>query len=267
MEAVNVPLNPADRSRHIEGAGTTAAAWQADPALAGVPAVTLAQLIRPDARVVLVAPHPDDEILSAGGLLALLAAGNDSLLIVAVTDGEGSHPDSPAWPVDALRATRPRETLAALAELGLAAPDVLRLGIADGGVTAAESELERRLGDVLNPGDVVITTWRYDGHPDHEATARACARAAARHGAGMLEVPVWGWHWSAPGDGALPLARARKLMLAPEVVARKRAALSHFHSQVAPDASTGAGPILPSTAMERLLQPYELYVDVFDAFQ
>jgi LmbE family N-acetylglucosaminyl deacetylase len=251
-------VSPAERSRHIGGAGTTPAAWRADAALAAVPDLALDTLAPPGARVVLAAPHPDDEILAWGGLLAMLARRGAEALLVAVTDGDGSHPGSPAWPPARLRATRPRETEAALAALG-AAPEVVRLGIFDGGVRSAEAELARRLAALLRPGDVVVTTWRHDGHPDHEATARACAAAALACDATLLETPVWGWHWTAPGDGMMPLSRARKLALAPELLAGKRAALACFTSQIEPDASTGAGPVVPAHALERLLQPFELF--------
>lgn len=247
MDAVNL-------NRHIAGLGTSSAAWRADARLALVPVVGIVELAPAGARVVVVAPHPDDEILACGGLLQMAS----TALLVAVTDGEGSHPDSPAWPQARLIAARPQETRAALACLGVAA-EVLRLHVPDGGVTAREADLAARLAEVFQPGDVVVTTWRYDGHPDHEGTARACVAAARRVGATLYETPVWGWHWSAPQDEAMPLAGARKLALAPDQVARKRAALACFTSQIEPDASCGAAPILPAHALERILHPFELY--------
>jgi len=249
MDAVNL-------NRRIAGAGTAADAWRGDARLAAVRTAGIEELVPPGARVVVVAPHPDDEILACGGLLQLA---DRAPLLVAVTDGEASHPGSPAWPPERLRATRPDETRAALACLGIERPVMLRLGIADGGVTAAEADLAQRLGQVLEAGDVVVTTWRYDGHPDHEATARACAAAAAQCGARLLEAPVWGWHWSAPEDGAMPLAQARKLVLPPEVQARKRAAMACFQSQVLPDPSRGAAAVVSAPALARVLNPFELY--------
>lgn len=252
MDAVN-------RSRHISGSGPSAQAWARDAALAAVPAIALDFLVPPGSRAVVVAPHPDDEILTCGALLHMLAQQGAAPLIVAVTDGEASHPGSHTWPPARLRRERARETESALVCLGIGSEHVQRLGIPDGGVTAAEAELAGRLAALLAPGDVVITTWRFDGHPDHEATARACIAAARRSGARVLQAPVWGWHWSAPGDGALPLAQARKLMPPEHAVARKRAALGCFHSQIEADAGTGAAPILPAFAMERVLHPFELY--------
>jgi LmbE family N-acetylglucosaminyl deacetylase len=252
-------MDAVTRDRTISGNGTAARAWRGDAALAGVADTDAAALVPSGSRLVVVAPHPDDEILACGGLLQLLAAGGAPALLVAVTDGEASHPGSPAWPPERLRSARPRETLAALDCLGIATPSVLRLEIPDGGVSARETGLVRRLAEVLAPGDVVLTTWRYDGHPDHEATARACAAAAARCGARLLEAPIWGWHWSTPADGAMPLAHARKLPLPDAVLARKRAAMACFHSQVLHDASRAAEPVVPAHALERILMPFELY--------
>lgn len=253
-------MGTVDRSRHIAGTGSLASDWARDPTLAAVPFAALDTLAPPGTRVVVVAPHPDDEILSCAGLLQLVAARGETSLIVAVTDGEASHPGSPAWPTELLGRQRANETVLALDCLGIDAR-LERLRIADGGVKAAEQTLAQRLASIIAPGDVVITTWRYDGHPDHEATARACAAACAQHGARLLQAPVWGWHWSAPGDGAIPLAHARKLALDQQLVQRKRAAIACFTSQVEGDASTGAAPILPAFAMERVLHPFELYIE------
>ena len=244
--------------RRIAGAGTPLAAWRADPQLAALPVLTAEQLIASRTRVVIVAPHPDDEILACGGLLQATVQHGLPHLLVAVTDGEASHPGSRAWPPARLRLERPRETLAALACLGIDAPAVLRLEIADGGVAASEHVLAERLAGILGRGDMLVTTWRYDGHPDHEACARACARAAAASGASLFETPVWGWHWSAPGDGAMPLAQAGKLALTPAMLARKRAALMCFQSQTGADGRS-EGPVLPAHAIERILHPFELY--------
>ncbi len=47
---------------------------------------------RPDtARVVVVAPHPDDEVFALGGFIHDVAARGGAVTIVAVTDGEAAH--------------------------------------------------------------------------------------------------------------------------------------------------------------------------------
>ena len=81
----------------IAAGGTTESRWLPWLAMASWPALDPATC-RPG-RPLIVAPHPDDEILGAGGLLAL--AGGE---IVAVTDGEASHEAYPGGPA-ALAAT------------------------------------------------------------------------------------------------------------------------------------------------------------------
>ena len=43
-------------------------------------------------RLVVVTPHPDDEVLGAGGLLQRMQRACVETVVVAVTDGEASHP-------------------------------------------------------------------------------------------------------------------------------------------------------------------------------
>jgi LmbE family N-acetylglucosaminyl deacetylase len=255
MAALNVPL----KDRTIAGAGTSADAWRADAQLMAVPAVGCVELLGAAQRVVIVAPHPDDEVLACGGFLQQLAARAIPVMVIAVTDGEASHPGSATWTRARLQAVRPDETMAALATLGLDAVPVTRLHLPDGGVAPREAELMTALVSLVGPGDLLLTTWRHDGHPDHEATARACAAAAAQCGAALVEAPIWGWHWSRPGDAAMPLAHARRLMLGEDELARKRAALDCFDSQLTTDAASGHDAILTRNTLERLLNPFEMY--------
>src|SRR2546426_6399745 len=51
------------------------------------PAATVS--VTPSTRMLLIAPHPDDEVLAAGGLLQHLRAARGALRVVYLTDGEG----------------------------------------------------------------------------------------------------------------------------------------------------------------------------------
>lgn len=238
--------------------GTPLADWQASACLARVPAIEARTLLPDACRLVVVAPHPDDEVLTCGGLLARLGGREQDLLLVAVTDGEASHRGSARWPASVLRRERPLESRAALACLGLDVGRLqwLRLGLADGGVAADEQLLATRLMPLLRPGDRLLTTWRGDGHCDHEAVGRACALAAKASGATLIEAPVWAWHWAAADDPRLPWARARKLLLDVDSLARKGRAIAAHASQIQPD--NGHPAVLAPATLARLLQPFEL---------
>lgn len=242
-------------------AGTPLQAWQASRSLAAVPPITLDALVPDNARVIVVAPHPDDEVLAFGGLLAGLVEREIGITLVSVTDGEGSHPDSEAWPTHRLRKTRRQESREAMELLGFSAEklDWHYLNLPDGAVAAHMLALEAQLGNIARPGDCLLTTWRGDGHCDHEAVGAAVAACARRRGARLIEAPVWAWHWATPEDARLPWPGARKLLLDDQRLAAKRSAVLAHLSQLQNDPSTQAGPVLDSAVLDRLLQPFELF--------
>ena len=252
-------------SRQIEGAGTPDATWQAWGGLATLPSIRAEQLVRPGQRAVIIAPHPDDEVLACGGLLQLLFAQDSRILLVAVTDGDASHPGSTLRPPALLAQQRIRETAAALDALGLGlgksanALQVLRARLPDGGVAAHIEQLYTLLQQILRAEDVVFVTSRGDGHPDHEACGLAAAMASRACSATLVEMPVWSWHWAAPGDPRLPWGRARRLDFGPDIFQRKRQAVTCFDSQLHPDSSNGQPAVLPPHVLARLLHPYEVY--------
>ncbi len=239
------------------GEGTSEAHWLGWPALARLPAVTAHELLPPGQRAVVLAPHPDDEVLAVGGLLALLARMQRDICLIAVTDGSASHRGSTLWSRERLERERPLESRRALQRLGVQG-EIIRLGLPDGGLGPLCDALALRLERLLRPTDVLFTTWRSDGHPDHEATGHAAAVAAARTDARLVEVPVWAWHWAEPGDVRLPWRQARRLMLDPATVRRKRAALQAFTSQLQPDRSTGREAVLRGTTVARAARPFEV---------
>ena len=83
-------------------------------------------------RVVVVAPHPDDETLGCGGAISLLIAKGYQVKVLIVSDGTGSHPNSQKYPALALQAIRSQETIAALAILGVKPEAITFLRLKDG---------------------------------------------------------------------------------------------------------------------------------------
>ena len=71
----------------------------------------------PHKRVLVVAPHPDDELLGCGGLVATLAPTGTAFCFVFVTDGGASHLGSRTWPRERLMARRRDEAIEALRRL------------------------------------------------------------------------------------------------------------------------------------------------------
>jgi len=61
-----------------------------------------------------LAPHPDDESLGCGGLIAACCAAGRPPVVAVLTDGSGSHPGSRAFPPTRLAAIRKAEVTAAV---------------------------------------------------------------------------------------------------------------------------------------------------------
>lgn len=189
------------------------------------------------AAVVVVAPHPDDETLGAGGLIASAADAGIPVHVLLATRGEGSHPHSSTTSPERLRTVRDAEFRAAVRLLDPAASASV-LGVPDGGLREHPDVLRAALTERLAAVDgpvLVVAPWRGDGHRDHRIAGEVAADVVAgTPGARLLEYPVWAWHWDDPAAPAAPWDRARALVLPLAVLDRKHAALDAYPSQTRP---------------------------------
>ena len=134
----------------------------------------------PRGRVLVLAPHPDDEALGCGGTLLLHRAQGDPVKAVFVTDGEAGDPRGLYRGRD-YRALRRAEARRAAQVLGVGALEFW--GLPDGALAAAAG-LRPRLARLLEEErpDIVYRPSPEDPHPDHRALARRFqeARGARR---------------------------------------------------------------------------------------
>jgi LmbE family N-acetylglucosaminyl deacetylase/SAM-dependent methyltransferase len=241
--------------------GTAAEAWAADGRLATIPPLELGV----GDRVIVVAAHPDDETLGAGGLISECSLQGIPVQIVIVTDGAASHTTSTSDERDALVATRAREARAALQIL---APEssVTFLGFADGGVRERREQLYDALATVVEnaPGTtVLVAPWRGDGHRDHRVVGEACASLAAALDIRLMEYPIWMWHWSTPDNAVTPWSAFDSLALRPQSVAAKRRAIAEYSSQTTAGiagAEGGGEPVLHPRFLRNFGRTTEVFV-------
>lgn len=197
-------------------------------------------------RVIVVAAHPDDESLGAAGLLASATARGIRVEIVIVTDGEGSHPDSPTHSPATLALVRRREVAVAVKAVGVAgAPRFL--GLPDGGTDAHRDGIATALHDELDrAGDdrvLVLSPWRGDGHRDHRVVGEVVEEVSAQRGVRSRAFPIWLWHWGSPDDA--PWGRAERLALdAAARDAKARALRAHESQLSALSAAPGDEPMI-----------------------
>jgi LmbE family N-acetylglucosaminyl deacetylase/SAM-dependent methyltransferase len=184
-------------------------------------------------RLLVVAAHPDDETLGAGGMLAAAEARGAAITVLIATDGDASHPRSPTHSPRDLAHLRRREVYAALAALAPSA-DVQLLGLPDGHLAEHLDELTTHVTRHGGECTHIVTPWVGDRHPDHEACARAAEHAVAASGAKHWQYPIWAWHWGDPAAPDLPQAALRTITLDPAARAAKERAIWCYPSQCAP---------------------------------
>jgi len=137
-------------------------------------------------RLMMIAPHPDDESLAAGLLLQRAVAAGAAVRIIYATDGD----DNP-WPQRMLEKRwhlnaadrarwgkrRRKEAIAALEVLGLGGANARFLGLPDQGLTRVLlhscQKVSSRIGQMISdwsPTHLLLPS-KMDSHPDHSALA------------------------------------------------------------------------------------------------
>lgn len=178
----------------------------------------------PHGRVLVFAPHPDDEVAGPGGVLALHRHAGDPVRVVVTTDGTSGDPDRRFDP-QAYATLRRAETRAGLAEVSV--DDATFWGFPDS-CELSEADLERgaQLAAVelaTYAPDLVYLPWQHEGHPDHHALFVVVTRALDRTAFAGLALGYEVWNAMVP-DVVVDIT--------PVVEQKRRAMLAH-HSQIA----------------------------------
>lgn len=124
-------------------------------------------------KILIIAPHMDDEVLACGGMIARLTD-KDRVKIVYVTDGMKSP--APVVPgVDSitedLGQIRKLESTEALNYLGLSSENLHFLDLPEAQLQKHIPSLRKILINVIKDSrpDFIFMPFRYDRHPDHLA--------------------------------------------------------------------------------------------------
>lgn len=218
--------------------------------------------------ILIASPHPDDETLGCGGLIARCATQGCSITVLAMTNGEASHPGDRAWQ-EKLGDIRKNEQYSALKALGLAEPDVVSLGLPDGGLERLGKEqgelIEARIWEVMQARGIrtIFVPAVDDCHSDHRVTARLLAAVALKHPVDhFFSYQIW------PPEERSPWVVASEYEYLHDVIDLinlKRDALYQHRSQLnAIDPSHSEGFKMPEALIEAKLKNQESFARIRD---
>jgi LmbE family N-acetylglucosaminyl deacetylase len=200
--------------------------------------------------LVVVAPHPDDEVLGAGGLVSSWAMAGQAVTVVSVTDGEAA--DAGRRDLDRVRRAELRNALRTLSLLHVT---VRRLAIPDGKVDAYKNRLRSAVQECAKDHATIVAPFERDGHPDHEAVGQVCLDVAETDGVPIVRYPVWAWHHAKPAS--VQALRWGLFRLSTAAQRAKTRALQCFESQLRPPRG---GPIVPKHVLAHFERAYEAFV-------
>ena len=216
--------------------------------------------------LVVVAPHPDDEALGCGGLIALMAARGAAIGVLFTTDGGASH-KSEAWPRERLADRRAREADASLAALGAGHAVRRRLGLRDADMALPGSPdgdaalAATRTFLAQTSPDLVVLPWRRDPHRDHRDSHALVSRALDESGRApmRLEYAIWLDEHGQPEDHPRPGEMDRRALPIASVLAAKRDAIAAHVSQTTDLIDDPDGFRLTRETVARLSGAEEIY--------
>jgi LmbE family N-acetylglucosaminyl deacetylase len=171
-------------------------------------------------RVLVFAPHPDDETIGCGGSLAIHADAGDPVKVVFMTNGAAGDM-SGSWDRQAYILMRQKEAATACACLGTG--DIEFWDYEDRRLDAAPGAVSRMM-DLLEDfrPDLVYAPSSLEIHPDHRAACALVGEAAQRIDLG-LDVAFY--------EIGQPI-RVNTLVDITGVIERKRTALSVYKTQL-----------------------------------
>jgi LmbE family N-acetylglucosaminyl deacetylase len=214
--------------------------------------------------LVIIAPHPDDESLGCGGLIAEACVERRDVRVVVLSDGTGSHPASKLYPWDRLRELRESEAREAATELGLDPSNLLFLQLPDRFVSSEGNEADNAASRIVacakqSGASALFVTWRHDPHSDHQAAYRIARKAQQRlAGVELYEYSIWGANL--PPDAPVTAPRdGFRLRVEQHLVKKKRAIAAHRSQTTQLIADDPTGFCFSETDLARFTSPYEAF--------
>ncbi|MBO7295093.1 MAG: PIG-L family deacetylase [Bacteroidaceae bacterium] len=148
--------------------------------------------------MLIISPHPDDEVLGCGGLMHSLVQTGKKVEVIIMSKGEAVHRPCCPDEENSIVQARVGLTYAANGVLGIAPEYIHRLDFPDGRFSSVKEgdEVVKALGDLIReiaPTEVFIP-HPYENSPDHVAATRLAEQVLRNHIGKVYYYCVWTWY-------------------------------------------------------------------------
>lgn len=153
----------------------------------------------PTGKILVLAPHPGDDIFGAGGTLAKHGDQGDEIRIIYLCDGRSGTKRATTEIVrEELKKTRRTEAIEATEVLGIKSNALTFWGYRDGQLSANKTTI-KALTQVLSDyvPNIIYVPHPNDGEADHVATAQILAKTLSAVGSD-LPAEIWSYEVSQP---------------------------------------------------------------------
>ena len=205
---------------------------------------------------VIIAPHPDDEVIGCAGLIQALVERNTPPHVIILTGGEGSHRGCCDISADEIIEARHQLTITAAKTLGLPLANIHCLHYPDGGVDFANAETEKLkiLLEELSP-KALFLPHNGEGWSDHTRVLGIVKELTKSTFINIYEYCVWMWYYNVWN---LDNKNARILKMTPAQHKRKLKAIEQYVTPLAPCGKPWSG-VLPKAFLKAARWNKELY--------
>lgn len=210
-------------------------------------------------KMVIIAPHPDDEVIGCAGLIQALVEWGTPPHVIILTGGEGSHRGCCDTSAEEIVSARHQLTLKAATTFGLPESHIHCLHYPDGGVVLEHPETERlqALLSELAPQSVFVP-HRGEGWSDHLQAAEIVKHLLKGQDVSIYEYCVWMWYYNV---WRLDFKQARLLRMSRVQHQRKLQAVDEYVTPLAHCGKPWSG-VLPNRSLKVARWSRELYFKI-----
>ncbi|WP_162530550.1 PIG-L deacetylase family protein [Rhodovastum atsumiense] len=211
----------------------------------------------------ILAPHPDDESLGCGGLIAAASVRGRPPVVVVLTDGNEPEDAVAGGAPVLLRTRHEAETRTATELLGLPRERLHFLGLPKARLPQSGPGFDQVVEQLValarrHEVDTVCTTWQHDPHADHAAAYWIGAAVARRIGGKLRSYPVWIWTQHTRQDLAVEDIAGWRLDITADLSRKRRAIAAHASQCTAPAEPDGCR--LSAEVMQVFDRSFEVFL-------